>query len=649
MALYDVNMPNGDLVEVRTDAGPEALDAIVQDYMANVATQKGPVPQKPVTGPTEAPSPMSEQEQEGPRWLQALGSGMVKGLHGLTGFSPLPFDLGRLTGVPQAVEAGLEAIPTIEPKSNTEKGIMRAGESIGATLPFLAVPGAGALTTLGTAAAGGTAAGTVAAMGGSEKLQAAAELATAIGPAGFGAATRRLLRGKDAKPIQEAVQAAETAGTTPTYSQALAGTPGARQQITKTTEAVLNKVPGAGGRLRKAYDKQVEQVSQRLDEMLLGLSEGTPEAAGVALQRGLGEDKGFLARFKGRAKELQQQLDSKIPTDTPVGVTNTRQVLADLAPKVQNNPKLEQFMTSPTMQALRDGIDEVGDLPYAALRDLRSNVGGKLATPSLISDVPRGELKQVYKALTTDMKEAAKVAGASREFERQAGHYRAGLKRIEDFIEPIMKKKVPEDAFQAVFPKSGSPSPTRLTRIKRSVKPAEWDAVVSATFAKMGKPRNSQTGEFMGDFNMETFLTNWNALGEKGRKVLMQGSRYANLQKDMESVANLASRSRVVKEALNNPPETARALMYSMGGFAFMYAPMYAGSFFGGSYALSRLMTSPKFVKWLAKEGGVAPEKVPAALGRLASAVQGDEEIEGDALAYTGHAMSIWEDIHGGR
>src|SRR5690606_15161823 len=153
--------------------------------------------------------------------------------------------------------------------------------------------------------------------------------------------------------------------------------------------------------------------------------------------------------FKGKSEALYNQIDSLIPPTAPVPVSNTKTALAELAAISPDSPQLTSILVNPTIKKLNEALETDltvalanggNGIPYDVLKRLRTQVGRKLATTELVSDVPKAELKALYKALSDDMREAAVAAGpnAVNAFDRANQFYAAGLQRIEDVLQKVV-------------------------------------------------------------------------------------------------------------------------------------------------------------------------------------------------------------------
>jgi hypothetical protein len=94
--------------------------------------------------------------------------------------------------------------------------------------------------------------------------------------------------------------------------------------------------------------------------------------------------------------------------------------------------------------AMLNGLID-GKLPYEALKKLRTLVGNEISDSTIASDVPRSKWKALYGALSKDMGAAASEAGPKAEaaFVRANNFHRAGMKRVEDVLDPILEEGRP--------------------------------------------------------------------------------------------------------------------------------------------------------------------------------------------------------------
>lgn len=449
-------------------------------------------------------------------------------------------------------------------------------------------------------------------------------------------------------------------GRAPTLGQGTGD--GFRQGMENLSSRVLG-----GGPIRRALDETGDAMQKRLVQISDDLSgvRGQVET-GRVIQKGITGDDGFIQRFKAKNGQLWGALDDKISTDAQVKAANTEQALNvlvrdDSLGKILNNPKLSGLKTaiekttgpittqrpvsnvslSPGEQTFSTGttgvdkalvtrnladakITGAGNAPgplinyatgkpitkdtiaYGDLKALRTQIGEMLGSRELVSDVPRNQLKRVYAALSEDVKEAARIAGALPQFNRAKTYTRAGHQRIDDFVERVANKVDLDKIYQAVA--SGGEGTQSLNAIKRSLKPDEWEAVVSNVVRNMGKATPGQQDNTEEMFSAAKFITDWNKLGPS-KKVLFSGSDKLNrYSENMDRIASAASMIKEGAKTMANPSGTAQSMtnMSLLGGafgtaLAQQWGPF---SLILGGVALNngsaRLMTNQRFVSWLA-------------------------------------------------
>lgn len=269
-------------------------------------------------------------------------------------------------------------------------------------------------------------------------------------------------------------------------------------------------------------------------------------------------------------------------------------------------------------------------LPYEALQKLRSLVGREIDNANFGSDVPRSMWRPVYAALSRDMEEAVKATGNPKAAEAltSANQYHSRYVDQLENIDNIIGKKDGEAAYLAAV-SGAKDGPTRIRSIMQTLPENEKKMVTSAFIRRMGRAVGSQQTDENNVFSMSTFLTNYANTSPEARKVLF-GSYGPEFQKNMETVAKATSRIREGSKVFANPSGTAgrealigqiattgagagTALAMGNAGGAFLAV---GGSLIGSGIAnaTAKLMTSPKYVNWLARTSERPVGELPAQL-----------------------------------
>jgi hypothetical protein len=460
-------------------------------------------------------------------------------------------------------------------------------------------------------------------------------------------AVRGLFRGgeKGRAGVQSAIDDAARFGETPTVAQAT------QSSFLDSMESLLAKTPGGAGRIRDVARRTTDNVRQGVERVAQQGMRGDldSETAGRAIIGGVKE---FHERFQAKAAPLFDAITSKVGADTPVQLTNTMSAAQKLTTPVAGAEKTSQRFTSSFIRELagdlaEDAAQNNGQIPFAALQRVRGLVGEKLSNPSIASDVPTAQLKQLYGALSDDIRAAAGKAGpeAQQAFQRANKYYSAGMGRMEGTLEPLVRNKVPEKVFDAIV-RGGKSGPTQIRTVMRSLTPEQQDVVTGAVIRRMGTAVPSQQGAEGAEFSFNSLLTQWNQLDKGAKDAMFKRGRNVVMGQDLDALARYAERVKEASKAFANPSGTSGATiggtlgLLSAGsvvaspvlGPGALTLPLLYGTGAGSANLGARLMTSPKFVHWLAQSTKLKPNGLPAHIARLSGISQKEDPETQDAI-----------------
>lgn len=383
-----------------------------------------------------------------------------------------------------------------------------------------------------------------------------------------------------------------------------------------------------GGRpLANKSEVIAQNMQKRLAQIADDIStkEGA-ETAGLEIQKGISGKGGFIDRFRSRSSVLWNKSDSLIDQTLPVTLSNTKAKLSDLVRGGAVGPILD----NPKLIQLKSAIDNTAAVDYQTLRDIRSSIGQKISSNDLLSDIPRAELKQIYGALTQDIKSLASQSGgdALKAFERANTYTRSGHDRVDDYLSRISKKVNPDEVFRAIA-KGGEGTKT-INAVKKSLKPEEWDVVASNVVRRMGRSNSGQQNavgdDAIGDsFSVDKFVTDWDKLGP-ARKAIFSGSDKINSYgSDLAKIARAASVIKDASKANRNASGTAQAASRIAAGTGLATGLVTSNPTILAATAASlamnnagaRLMANPNFVKWLAQTSRIPSSRSSAAIAQL--------------------------------
>lgn len=456
--------------------------------------------------------------------------------------------------------------------------------------------------------------------------QAAAGLAVGLAiPAimhGGAAAIQRVMAG--------AAQERQTAQQLQTIMQQATGTDAASLgQFTQgglggTLDKELRQSAGGAGVFRKTLDEQSSAMGNRVKDITKTLGgSSSPERAGRAVQRGIEE--GFLPRFRSQSQQLYDKAEQLVPPSstfvphetlnffgTQGGPYDATRVFEGLG-----HPFLQQWGKNLNAEVAANANTGV---TFGLLRDFRSRLGDIMSGKQAIEGINQTTIKKLYSVLSDDMRNAVASTGGPagvQAWDRAAKHWASGMGRMENVLQPLLDKNVPEKAFTALMSgtKDGA---TALRSTMRSLNTAEREVISSTALSRLGKAAASAQDAAGEVFDPVRFVNQWATLAPESRAALFTGVN-PQIIRDLNVIARGAAIIKGTGQALGSPPQTASAglltaIMKGLGAGAIGGAiggagtgVAITGAMLGGkavatagSYALAeRVFTNPKMIRWL--------------------------------------------------
>jgi len=648
MPVFEITAPDGTVYEVTAPEGaPEqqALDRVKAQY------QQQPQPQQPQSA--DRPNRASFAKE-----LATAAAATARDYgQGALGLAALPVDAiygvwNKFTGrndpnASQSIDYYLNKAGIPQTENPYIRGINRAMGGIATGLgtgnalrnsanQITSNVGNALQTARSQQVAGGisgsTAAQLTADAGGGPVAQTAASLVGGVTGGGGLRTTaaegaKRSFRGGEAgrQTVADNIQLFDdVAGATPSAGQAT------QNRRMMAAESGASRAPGSAGVMAKRSEALAESIGTGVDKIAGKLAGKTSaEQAGRAINQGA---EGFVRYLRNADDALYGKVDKLIPADTAVSIPKTQQYLAQTTSPIKGAPNTSKMLANPRFAQIAEAIGADvqaaanGQLPYQAVRQLRTRVGEALQNNALVSDVPTKQLRRLYAMLSDDLQGAAKLAGpdAERAATRANNFHRAGMRRLEMLETVVNKNGGPEKVFAAATngTKEGA---TRLRAVMQSL-PEDGQKMLTATvLRRLGRAKGSFQDDLGEKFSTETFLTNWNGLSAEAKTALFDrhGTAFRN---DMDKIAKVASNLRDGSAVFRNPSGTAQATAQMTAAASF------AGALFSGRIDIAtgiaagvagtnlsaRLLTHPPFVRWLATQTQRPAGAVPAALNQLA-------------------------------
>lgn len=411
-----------------------------------------------------------------------------------------------------------------------------------------------------------------------------------------------------------------------------------QSQGIQTVEMVIANIPGGSGVISKFAQEAQDDLGRYTTNLAKNLINKPLPANTVQVGRsikngiksGVNSSSSFVGRFNSKAGVLYGDVDKYVKPNSPILMDGTIKELTKLVQPIKGAEQTSAKFTNSFLNEVLEGLQKdvaknKGNLPYEAVSALRSKIGRKLSSFELIPDVDKAQLKLVYGALSKDLQSGILKNGGKkgeRAFKRANSFYKSGLNRIENYLEPIYKVADP-DKITSLLMNSAKEGSTRVNAIKKSLTPEQYKIFLSSVIERMGRIQPSQglaegsdeILEATGRFSSETFLTNWNKLDKTTKNILFSGKGFTGMGKDLDKVAKIASTIRESGKTFRNPSGTADRLVGqgiifgSVTGSTLTGNPSFLLSLpvtiFGANQS-AKLLTNPRFVKWMAQGTDIA-------------------------------------------
>tara|TARA_R110000822_G_scaffold301108_5_gene424851 strand:+ start:9295 stop:11409 length:2115 start_codon:yes stop_codon:yes gene_type:complete len=486
------------------------------------------------------------------------------------------------------------------------------------------------------------------------------QLSTAMAVSGI----KRGIRGNEAgrKNMDQRLQDFKNAGVDEPSVGLTSG-----NKLIQGIENILSLTPGSVGVFEKSKQKMLSGMQNKANNLRDSIStEYGPIEAGAALQADL---KGlFKERIGNTYGTLNDKVEQAVGPNMPVPVAesifksgqlttpipgaeatssnfiNSRIAKINKDLSVDAGGKPEKVVNGlivlpnglPATQTVIPATPPQG-VPFSALKDLRTKIGKEAASNAIMGTPEQGEFKQLYGAMSQDMKNGVSLAdlkngidpaspgSATTALNRANTFYSRAMNRV-DQVNPLANRSTPEGAYKSLA-NSLNAGPTVYSRLRGLISPESRQKIVATVIDDLGKANPGQQNEQGDVWSPRSFLTGYNKLLDaKSKKALF--TRLPGGEKMSDQLTDIAKAADMVNESSKvwaNPSGTAPALAArgTLGAvtFGWFFFPMEASIATGGILAANqvskRLLLNPKFVNWLAKTPEIRPQDAQSYAQRL--------------------------------
>lgn len=376
--------------------------------------------------------------------------------------------------------------------------------------------------------------------------------------------------------------------------------------LTRTLTTVARTTPGGAVPITKAAQRSQRQAGDALDKIASREGEVLDaENMGNAVREGALKFRSGSRNSIGRVydKAAEEAGDARVTPSKAIEALDAN--IAELSEVPGETEGL------PILEKLRADLAKRGTVTVNGLRGMRTQYRQKFAKDNLRgSDIER-RVMSVIDAASDDLITSLEAQGktsAARTYAEADRQWAERIKTLDDVIMPIIGKKGEKSGEQiaSALNAAAKGNNARLAKLFETL-PEEEAGIARATMIdNLGKAGPGAQNAGGDAFSFNSFLTNWNKLGNSAKNSLFRGEN----REAIDQFALLADRAKAASK-YQNYSNTGLAVMGAATGGTAIASVFTLGKVLAAQYAAGRLLASPKVAKALLK---IAQAKNPAAV-----------------------------------
>lgn len=387
--------------------------------------------------------------------------------------------------------------------------------------------------------------------------------------------------------------------------------------VVKRAQNIMANTPLASGIITKGVNQTAEEAVSALNRS--GLNQATTQIdAGEIVKTGLNR---YVDKGKQVSGRLFDKVDSYIaPTDMvdalPI-LSKFDEIIAD-APTEGLQSRLKNSAAGQLMQSITDDIAaNGGKLPYDAIKKYRTLIG-RQTSDLLVKGEDKAVFDRLYGGLSETMKQAAADKGpeALKAFNAANKFYSDFTSKVENYIQPLLKKDDVQELFQRVL--SNQKVGNKTASVMATLKPDERQIVRGSILNELGRVEG---GEF-DPFKAAGKYLNLNSDAQNALKLGL-GKEAAKFDAAM-SALQLARET--AKQS--NPSGSGYTVLAGGAGAGLVTSPIATLSTLAGANISARLFTNQNFINWLANAPSGMATDAGKYIAKLGAFAQGNPDIQ---------------------
>lgn len=379
------------------------------------------------------------------------------------------------------------------------------------------------------------------------------------------------------------------------------------RNLVKSAQNRAENLPGSGYFIEQSGKKANKTIQDRYNKGV------TPESSGENIERTLLKDRENKKVYFGKK---EAELQKFMPGDNGVAPTNSINAFAD-KPKLYTLERNKAFNKSNAGKALdelrtiaKPETSEIqtfegpvkvqtkaySDIPYNDLRDFRGELDNEISSWNKYGTKELGQMRHMRNKVNQDLDEAWKARGpeAHRAWKDYNSEYSKFAKEQEKVVDKLIANKSATEIFNSVMSNAQVDS-RYANKVLSAMSHPEKAAFTRSMIKDMGS--NGQN-----EFNINTLASKFKSLTPESQDIALSSftpegrSQFRNTIKAIELMQETGSK------AFSSNANTAQLYATTAGlTAAAFYHPFIVGTTFAGNTGAGVLMSSPKFINWLAR------------------------------------------------
>ena len=435
-----------------------------------------------------------------------------------------------------------------------------------------------------------------------------------------------------ARSPEETMKVMKRVGVTePTVAQVTSSS------VANLVEMGLQILPTSTRIMRASIDKTTQELEAAKNKLVEGYGgagtfEETADSVVTSAERA-------RATYKTKAGAMYDEVSDALDDSFTSPATNTAEFVQKYILEAETATGSD-FVDPALNQARKVLLDaENGTLTFKRLKDFRSNIMKDLRSAESLGSLNASEqtINDLVPYLTKDLFDLVKTSSQTLGDDTALNLYKKANEFVaknnqrgssQVFIKEIVKKGEKESTAALRYALSGAKdSGVRIRKLKEQFTPEEFDVLVGYQLGRMGLPNAAVAGstaidaaetgaEFISGqgFQPAQFLKNFNNLSKEARVELFTGGKYDELLPALNDFTFVLDKVNNAALEQMNPSKTGKAIsslgiasMFMEGvpglgamGFDFGFSSLIA------PYAGAKLMTNPRYVRWLTEAVEIA-------------------------------------------